>query len=220
MASSSALTLVNKVLSLTGDYLPTATAITGLPGYIGERIINFLNVVIGDVEKATNWPVLRVESSGTGNGTDTKWTFNGTEDVRVGGGVSVWIPQIGNLKELDAEQFNEIKALDSAGGNPRYFVRYVDAVSGKLGVEIFPAPLSGQVINMTAYRKATRLDAAIPTGTTDFDDDILVYGALKHMDAFDGMDRGYAAQYQNHLNDMIVSTHSNVDYVRTVEDYR
>ena len=64
MASSTTLELANKVLRGTGD-ADQLTTISGSVGGIGERIVEFLNLTIGDVEKAVNWPFLRVSAQGS-----------------------------------------------------------------------------------------------------------------------------------------------------------
>lgn len=216
MASSTALTLVNKVLRLTGDYKAVST-ISGSPANIAERIIDFMNLVLGDIENKANWPILRVNATGTGDGTNDIFDFTGSEDVRTGGAVSVWIAGQDRLDELTPEQFD--RALtEGISGQPLYFQRGVSS-TGKLQVQILPTPANGDVINMTAYAKATRLDAANDSSTTEFDDDLLVYGALMHMDLFDQIDRGYAALYKYKLNDAMSEFFRNAQFQIEVESY-
>ena len=218
MSSSTALQLVNKVLILTGDYQPLST-IANSPADIGARIVHFLNEAIADIDSAINWPQLRITATGTGDGTSDLFDFSGTEDVRFDGAISVWIPNVGRLVELPPQEFDSVQAENVIRGNPVYFMRGVGQ-GNKLQLQIYPVPANGQTINLTAYRRATRLDPAVDTSTTDFDDELLIYGAMAHMDAFDGMDRGYGPMFQKALYDAILKTYSNVEYKRAVESYK
>jgi len=216
--SSDALTLTNRVLRLTGD-LPQVTAIVGSVGGVAERIVEYLNLTIGDIERRRNWDILRVDASGLGNGVDTLFDFGGTEDVRSYGGISIWITGQGSLRERTPEQLNELKAAPAPiSGQPLYFTRKA-GLTGKAQFEIFPAPSNGQVINMTAYRKAVRFDAAVATSTTEFDDDALVYGAMYHLDAFDGLNRGYAPIYNDIVLKMIEEATMNREIQAVPESY-
>jgi hypothetical protein len=221
--SSTALTLVNRVLAVTGDY-KSLTTISGSPAGIGARIVEFLNLTIGDVEKRTNFPFLRVNSQGTGDGTNDIFVFSGTEDVRFGGAVSVWLAQNGVAKELTPSQFDAVVASPnttsaSTTSTDYYFQRGVDATTNKLTIQLYPTPPTGVTINITAHKKATRLDSATDTSVTEIDDDVLVYGALMHMDAYDGMDRGYSALYKNHLDEYVMEFYANRDIQITMESY-
>ena len=62
MASNSALTLVNRILSTTGDYSALASLV-GSPAAIADRIIDFLNIALSEVEQVSEWPELREEAS-------------------------------------------------------------------------------------------------------------------------------------------------------------
>jgi len=223
--SSDALTLTNRVLRLTGD-LPQITgspkqaaAIIGSVGGVAERIVEYLNLTIGDIERRRNWDILRVDASGLGNGVDALFDFGGTEDVRSYGGISIWITGQGSLAERTPEQLNELKAAPAPiSGQPIYFTRKA-GLTGKAQFEIFPVPSSGQMVNMTAYRKATRFDATVATSTTEFDDDALVYGAMYHLDAFDGLNRGYAPIYNDIVLKMIEEATMNREIQAVPESY-
>jgi len=218
LASSTALDLVNTVLRTTGDAKPVTT-IAGSTGGIAERIIDFLNLVIGDVEKRNNWPALRSNSQGTANGVDDIFEFTGAEDLRVGGAVSVWISGSGELlQELTPEQFDA--ALSSGqSGTPIYFQRGV-AASGKLQVQIYPKPTAGSIVNSSGYKKATKFTTADDTATTEFDDELLVYGALMHLDLYDGLDRGYAALFKQQLDVTALEVMSSRQIAVAVDNYQ
>jgi len=218
MASSTALTLANRVLRLTGDANQQA-AIVGSVGGIAERIVEFINIVISDVEKKANWPFLRVDSSGVADGVSDTYTFVGTENVRIGGAVGASIQKLHALQELSPEQFDVVSAEQKIVGRPQYFQRKANATSGLLEIQIYPLPVAGDVINVTAYKKATRL-TTVNTSVTEIDDDILVYGALMHLDAYDGIDRGYASLYRYHLDTYLMEAQANRSYRVMVDTYR
>ena len=216
--SSTALQLVNKILVLTGDYQKLVT-IAGAPADIGERIVHFLNEAISDIDSQANWPQLRLSVTGTGDGVNDTFEFGGTEDVRFDGAISVWIPNVGKLVELPPQEFDRVKAENVIRGNPIYFLRGVSP-TGKLQIQFYPIPSNGQTLNVTAYRRATKLDPAIDTSVTEFDDELLIYGAMAHMDAFDGMDRGYGPMFQKALYDAVFKTYLNTEYRRNAESYK
>ena len=207
MSSSTLLTLVNRVLATTGDASAVST-VSGSIGGIAERITEFLNLTIGAIENRTNWAALRVNASGTADGTTDVFDFSGTEDVRSGGAVSVWIATKGIMQELTPEQFDTQVALQLNEGNSLFFQRGA-GTAGQLQVQLYPTPANGDIINMSAYKKATRFDATVDTGTTELDDDVLVLGALMHLDSYDGLNRGYAALFQDQLNADVMANMSN-----------
>jgi len=206
--SSTLLTLVNKVLVTSGDSSPVTT-VTGSVGGIAERITEFLNLTIGAIENRTNWAALRVNASGLASGNDDVFDFIGLEDVRSGGAVSVWIANKGLMQELTPEQFDTQLALQSNTGNSLFFQRGTSVTDGKFQIQLYPTPANGDVISVSAYKRATRFDSAVDTSTTEFDDDILVLGALMHLDSYDGLNRGYAALYQDQLNSDVMANMSN-----------
>jgi hypothetical protein len=212
---STALTLVNDVLLLTGDNNALET-ISGSVGSIGERIVGFMNLVISDMEKRTNWPELRADSQGTADGVNDTYAFSGSEDVRADSAVSVWIDSLTLLDEVSPEQYDIIVASQQMTGRPQIFQR--KSGSGKLQVQIHPMPESGDIINVTAYKRATRFTTS-DTSTTELDDDIIKYGTLMHMDAYAGQQRGYATLYKNALDDAVGKLYSNSNYQVMVESY-
>jgi len=216
MSSSTALALVNDVLLLTGDYSSLST-VAGAPGAIGERIIGFLNMTIADIERRGNWPELRVNAQGTADGITGIMTFSGTADLRADGAVSVWIPNHGELEEVSPEQFDIIVASGKMTGLPNIFQRGSDA-TGKLQIQIHPLPVSGTVINVSAYKHATRFTNT-DTSITELPDDLLRLGALMHMDAYDGISRGYAALFEKALDGTLSKLYSNSNYQIMVESY-
>jgi len=216
--SSSLLTLVNRVLATTGD-AKAVTTVSGSVGGIAERITEFLNLTIGAVENKSNWASLRVNATGAANGTDDVFDFSGTEDVRSGGAVSVWIAAKGMMQELTPEQFDSQVALQLNTGQSLFFQRGVSSAN-KLQVQLFPTPASGDVINISAYKKASRFDATVDTGTTELDDDVLVLGALMHLDSYDGLTRGYATLYQNQLSSDVLSNIANRGIRVEVDGYQ
>jgi len=213
--SDTLLNLVNRVIRTTGDS-KEITTVTG--SLIGERITDFLNQVIGDVEQVANWPRLRLDATGIGNGVDDTFEFTGTQNVREDGPVSVWIETKGLMEELTPVQF-DIKLSEPVSGISAWFQRRV-AASGLAEIQITPTPASGDVIHMSSYKRATRFDSTIDTGTTEFDDDVLVYGALMHMDAYDGLQRGYAALFKNHLDTKKLSVYSNISFAVQADSYQ
>jgi len=213
--SDTLLNLTNRILRTTGDAKEVSTVSGSL---IAERITDFLNQVIGDVEQIANWPRLRVNAVGTGDGVNDTFEFTGSENVREDGPVGVWIQDIDPLEELTPSQFDAQLAQNNTGP-PLWFQRGV-ASSGKASVQINPVPASGSVINMSAYKRASRFDSTVDTGTTEFDDDILVYGALMHMDAYDGLSRGYASLFKNHMENKVLSVYSNRIITVHVDSYR
>lgn len=207
MSSSTALSLVNSVLRMTGSFKQLST-ISGSVGGIGERIIEMFNITIAEIETKANWPELRVNVQGTANGTDGIFLFSGSEVVKADGPVSVWIATEGRMEEVTPSQFDEIVATTALVGNSKVFQRG-SSPTGVAQVQIYPIPSNGELINMSTYKRATRLDATAPTGTTEFDDELLVMGASMHMDLYDRIDRGYAGRFKNMLDDKFMSYYSN-----------
>jgi len=213
---SSALTLVNEILLLTGDS-SAITTISGSVGGIGERIVGFMNLTISAIERKANWPELRADSTGTGDGINNLFDLTGAEDVRADSAVSVWITGLRQIEEVTPEQYDIIIASQQLTGRPQIFQRGSSS-TGKLEIKIFPVPASGDVINVSAYKRATRFTTT-DTSTTELDDDLIKYGTLMHMDAYDDMNRGYAALYKDELNSAMAKLHSNANYTTMVESY-
>ena len=214
--SSTALDLVNKVLLLTGD-LTSITTIVGSTGNIGERIIGFMNLAISDIENRANWPVLRVNAKGAADGLTDVMTFSGTEKVGAESPVSVWIEGQKALTEVTAEQFDMIMAKTAVTGPPEVFQRGEDS-TGNLQIQIYPKPAQGAIVNISGYKKATRLTNS-DTSTTELSDEHILYGALMHMDSYDGMDRGYAALFRSSVDGALLKLYSNANYQVMVDGY-
>jgi len=214
--SDTLLNLVNRVIRTTGDGQEVTTVSGDL---LAERITDFLNQTIGDVEQVANWPRLRVDAQGTGDGSSGTFDFTGTENIREDGPVSVWISGDGRvLDELTPIQF-DAQLSKSLTGKPLWFQRRV-ASTGKVSIQIYPVPASGSTVNMSAYKRATRFSSSTDSGTTEFDDDVLVYGALMHLDAYDGLDRGYATLFKRHLDMKVAMVYSNRVFAVDADSYR
>lgn len=218
--SSTALDLVNKVLRTTGDYKQLA-AISGSPAGIGERVVEFLNMTIEELESMANWPILQILSQGTADGLTDVYEFSDVAtSVRADGPVSLWIAGHKSLEEVSHVQFDAMLASASLSGQrPEYFRRSA-TTAGEAQFQIYPIPAAGDIVNLTAFKKAARLDAAVPTGTTEFDDVVLVYGALMHMDAYDQQNRGYAQMFRNLVDQRLVHMYSNQSHVTSVDSYQ
>ena len=203
---STALTLVNEVLLLTGDY-QQVTTIAGNPANIGERIVGFMNLTISEIEKSANWPILRVNSKGTADGVSSTFSYTGSGSLNADAAVSVWIEGQGKLDEVTPAQFDEIFASTSITGLPSVFQRGA-TTTGLLEIQVYPTPTAGAIVNVSGYRRATRL-TTVDTSTTELDDDLIKYGTMMHMDAYDGMDRGYAQLFKESLNSYKTKMFSN-----------
>ena len=220
MANSTVKELVNKVLRLSGDAKPlTATeTIDGSLGGIAERILEFFNVVIADVEMKTNWNFLRSDSFGTTDGINDTFEFTGADDVAAAKAVSVTIDGVGSLQELSPAQFASQLAIGTLT-TPTYFTRQTSA-AGKLQVQIYPTPPAGQTLNVTAYKTATRFVVGTDTTVSEFEDTLLIYGALMHLDSYDGLDRGYAQLFGSHLANTLMTNFGNREYRVTMDSYQ
>ena len=226
MASSSLFELTNIVLRTTGDLAELSDSggtddVANASGGIGKRITDFFNLTIGAIEKRSNWSVLRFNATGVADGTNDVYEFIGSNDLRAGGTVSVWMAGQGMLEELTAEQFDKRLAEDDgANGVPTYFNRQSNA-SGILQIQIYPTPASGEVINVSAYQKATKFtQPPVDTETTQFDDDILVNGVLMHLDLYDQIDRGYATLFKDQLDISVMESISNRQIRIEADSYR
>lgn len=211
MASNSALTLVNRILSTTGDYSALASLV-GSPAAIADRIIDFLNIALSEVEQVSEWPELREEASFNGTGSAVEFIYVGASDVPPNGIGSVWIVGGDLLYELSGPQFDKVKAQAASGAVPRYFRRGYDSITSKPSVEIYPAPAAGTGnVKVTMYKRATRFVAGDDSATnkTELDDSLLIHGALMHMDAYDGMDRGYAPAYEKMKENAVMANTRN-----------
>ena len=227
MASSTLFNLVNSVLRLSGD-LNDITDTGGTSdvhdaaGGVGRRITEMLNLVITKIEREGNWAALREDSFGTTDGVNDTYEFIGAADARGSGTVAVWVSGYGRLDEVTAEQFAKLVAEGGvAASTPLYFQRQLSA-AGNLQIQMYPLPAANLTVNVSAYRKATKFSTnpAVDTETTEFDDDILVTGALMHLDLYDGLQRGYDVLFKDALNMMKLESMSNKHIRIEFEDYR
>jgi len=214
--SSTALTLVNNVLLLTGDNAPVAT-ITGSPGSIAERIVAFMNLTLSDIEKRMNWPELRSDSTGFTDGINDTYEVSGVGFGAAESVVSVWIEGHTKLQETSPGQFDKSSAELTHTGLPAIFQRK-SGVGGSLQIQVFPLPAAGLTLHTSAYKKATRF-TNVDTSTTELDDSLITYGALMHMDAYDGMNRGYADLFKSAVDLAVARLYSNTDIRITAESY-
>ena len=205
MASSTGLVLVNRILSTTGDYENIADLTTS-PAGIASKIIDFFNIIVSDMEQASEWPELRIEEAFTApapsGSNPTSFISVNTNDIPPNGVSNVWVVGGDLLDELSPSQFDKVVAQNASGTVPRYFRRSYDSATSKPTIDIYPAPVLNDVVKVSMYRRATKLVITSPTGTpadggtTEFDDGVLVYGVLAHMDAYDGVDGGYMNLYR------------------------
>jgi len=198
--NSTALVFVNKILSLTGDN-PALTTLAGSPGSIADRIINFANLVIADLNDApVNWEQLRVEMTGTGDGASTEYQVSTTDIVYPEDIEEVTIFQ-NPITEVTKAQMQRYMS-QNLSGNPQFWSRKLGTLADA-AVDIYPAPGTAHTITMSAYRQPVYFDVAVDSGTNDFDDRIMIYGTLAQMDGYDGLDRGYGAMYATTKSRMI-----------------
>jgi len=217
MASATALTLVNRVLSTTGDYTSLSTVV-GSPGGIAERIINFLNITIADVGRIMDMPILYNTFSATADGLNGVWA---SPDVTSANDSTIAVSVDRQyLEEVSLAQMTRHKTVRDITGLPQVFSRRRNAAGG-LEVEIYPVPASGSLINIEAYNNPSELTVT-DLATTELTgiDDILVLGALSHMDAYDGMNRGYEAKYQASKNKLFTHLNRNKQIRIQPESYR
>jgi hypothetical protein len=222
MASSTLKELTNVVLRTTGDLaeLTATQTVAGASGGIGKRITDFFNLVIGKIEKESNWAPLRWDSQGTTDGINDTYEFNGADDMRAGGVVSVSIDTLGILEEVTTAQFDKLKSEGVIGGSASYFQRQISA-AGLMQVQIYPLPAAGLTLNVRGYKKASKFtQPPVDTETTEFDDDLLVTGALMHIDLYDQIDRGYATLFMDGLAVAKLEAISNRQVRVTVESYK
>ena len=215
--SSPALTLVNDVLSLTGD-AGSQTTIAG--SGISERVVRFINIVSDQINaRPINWTQLRTNAQGTGDGVNDIFEFTGADDVQSTSVISVWLPAYGRVTEVTARQFDDAVADPSITYTQPTIYQRGTNTAGQAQVQIYGLPASGDVINMSAYKKPTRLDPTDDNSVTEFDDDILILGTLMHMDAYDGLDRGYASLFNDRLDLMVLEEMRNMEIVTVPADY-
>lgn len=213
MPSETSLTLVNKVLRATGDYPPVATVV-GSPANIAETIIDFINITITDLCRAIDFPVLNSSFSGIGDGVTT--TFLSTVVTsRAYSAMSVTVgPYV--LEEVNRRRLHELRTTGNISGVSQYYSA-VSGANNELGVDIFPTPANGALIEVVSQSEPTLLTVADSSVTEIADNDLLVLGALAHMDAKDGMERGYMQLYEASKRRLWVQSYAN-EGVRTIPE--
>lgn len=217
MSSKTALDLVNEVLVLTGDY-SKLTTVVGSPADIAERIINFLNITLQDLSRFIDFHDLQATLTGTGNGTDSVWQAATGDPALAREITSVTVDK--NVLEYVTPAFlQNARATILYSGQPRLFTS-TRLTGGELAVDIYPTPGASSVITVTT-KSAPVLFTLTDTSTTNITgiDDALVIGALMHLDAYDGLNRGYAGQYKEIKARLFTDMYSNKQIRVTPEDY-
>lgn len=217
MASDTALNLVNRIFRLTGDYSPVTTVV-GSPSQIAERAIDFLNITLQDLTKVVEFDILNTSFLGTGDGTNS--VFIGTVTSADPG--STIVVTVGNqvLEEVTRRRMQELRTEVGAAYPylPQYFTRVTDT-AGNVGVDIYPTPAVGAIITVLAQQNPTLFTVSDTSTTEITNNDLLVTGAIAHMDAFSGMERGYMQLYEEQKKRLWVNTFEKRDIRITTEDY-
>jgi len=192
MASDTCLNIVNKVLRMTGDH-EVITTVVGSPANIAERVIDFMNIVLKDICKKIEFPELFTAFTSTANGVDTQYVADGFV-TRPRSGLTCTVDNT-LLEEVSHRRLHELRAQNTYTGLPVVYAR-IAGVNGELGIDIYPMPPSGSTITILAAKEPT-LFTVSDTSTTEVQaDDLLELGAIAHMDAFSGMERGYMQLYE------------------------
>lgn len=217
MASDTALNLVNRIFRLTGDYEPVATVV-GSPAGIAERAIDFLNFTVNDLTRLIEFDVLHTSFTGTGDGSNFIFISSGitaAPDSAISATVDTNI-----LEEVSRKRLHEIKAANELASThqPTYFARLSDA-DNALGVEIYPTPANGADITVLAQQSPTLLTVTDTDTTEITDNDLLVLGAMAHMDAYSGMERGYMPLYEEAKKRLWTNNYEHKNFAITTEDY-
>jgi len=217
MASDSALTLVNRIFRLTGDYSSVATVI-GSPADIAERAIDFLNITLRDLTRTIDFDILHNSFAGTGNGVDSVFA-SGVVASSPDSAISVTI-DANVATEVTRKNLHEIRTVSATSTSyPYYFCRTADA-TGALAVDIYPIPANGSAITVLSQQDPTEFTVADASVTEITDNDLLVLGAIAHMDAFSGMERGYMQLYEEAKKRLWLQTYEHQEVQISVEDYR
>jgi len=202
MPSDNALTLINRVLRTTGDY-SQLTTVVGSPAGIAERIIDYMNIVLKDIVRKVEFPELLSKFQATADGINSIYTST-LSFATVGSGVSVIIDGIGKMEEISPTRLDEMRAqpfIQGIYGRPQYFAR-IAGLNNQLAVDVYPTPQANSIITVSTYLSPT-LFTPIDTSITELsNNDIIVLGTLAHLDAYDGLERGYMALYEKAKNDM------------------
>jgi len=216
MPSDNALNLVNRVLRTTGDYQPLSTVVNS-PAGIAERIIDYLNLVVEDLDRKIDWPVLYSSFIGTGDGAMTVFMSSGIPSS-VNSAISCTIDRH-VATEISRKALLEKRAQFPTAHGEYYFYRMA-GVNNELGVDIYPAPANGSQVIVASTQRPTRFTVDDNSTTEIAADDLLVLGALGHLDAYDGVERGYFQLYEAEKNRMWTYMNSNSQYRVEPESYR
>jgi len=219
MARSNSLSLVNTVLSRTGDF-PSLSTLLNSPANIAGKIVGMMNTSLAKIESVTAWPQLRITESFIANGGSTVFTYTGAEDISPTSIISVYIAGGDSLVELTDQQLDRVKSHTN-GTTPRYFRRSFipsNNTNSQPSIEIYPTPPINAVITVTYYARATRFSINSDTSKTDFDDELVLAGALYYSDLYDGLDRGYKAIFDELLSLVARDNSRNTLHV-TIDDW-
>ena len=216
MASDTALNLVNEVFVLTGDYTKVTTVV-GSPADIAERVIKFMNITVNDLARKIDFPILESSFTGTGDGTNSQF-ISSILTFSPNSAISCTVNTYA-LEEVSRKRLNEARDTNDLSGVPQYFAT-ISGANNELGVDIYPTPSNGATIKVLASSNPT-LFTVSDTSTIELDvNDLIVLGAIAHMDAFAGMERGYMQLYEAARNRHSTQMYSNQQFRITPEDYR
>jgi len=217
MASSTALTLVNRVLALSGDYSQLST-LSQSPADVAPRIVSMLNLVLDDIQKNIDFPSMKGQSVGIGDGVES--VFVATAGGRRAYNIEYVIADRAHLEEVTQEKLWSLKAATAMAGNPQVFARTATA-DGQLAVDIYPTPAYGQQVIVGCTVLPTKFTVSDTSATELNDvDELLVLGAMAHMDAYDQRNRGYSAMYEAMKKKTFADTYKTQNVRITPEDYR
>ena len=216
MASDTALNLVNEVFVLTGDYTKVTTVV-GSPADIAERVIRFMNITVNDLARKIDFPILENSFTGTGDGANSQF-ISSSLTFSPNSAISCTVNTYA-LEEVSRKRLNEARDTNDLSGVPQYFTT-ISGANNELGVDIYPTPSSGATIKVLASSNPT-LFTVSDTSITEIDvNDLIVLGAIAHMDAFAGMERGYMQLYEAARNRHSTQMYGNQQFRITPEDYR
>jgi len=216
MPSNTALALVNEVLLLTGDYQPVTTVV-GSPAGIAERVIYFMNITLKDLVRKIDFPILETSFQGNGDGVQTQY-ISSLIASNPNSAVSCTV-DTNVLEATSRKRLNEMRDSKFLIGVPKYFT-VIAGLSGELGVDIYPTPAAGSTITVLSSAQPTPFTVSDTSTTEISDNDLIVLGAIAHMDAFSGMERGYMQLYESARNRQWTQMYGNQQFRITTEDYR
>jgi len=222
MASETALALVNRIIRTTGDWQVPLSTVVGSPGSVADRAIDFLNWTLQDLCKIIEFDVLHASFTGTGDGVNSEFISSGI-NAAPDSAVTVTV-DTNVLEEVSRRRLQEMRASNylvssnSTLSVPTYYARTSDA-NNALGVDIYPTPASGAAITVLAQQSPTLFTVNDASTTEIAENDLLALGAIAHMDAFAGMERGYMQLYEDAKKRLWVNNYSNQQLKAVPEDY-